>query len=155
MRIRSSSAALALAVTLMTSLAGADLGPDARVTEAKQLFARYVALEHAFDPAVAELYADDAVIRNTRTYPTGQTREMTMPAPQYKAMMRAAMPLARARGDVSTYSQVSYAPEADGVRIKADRFSELKKYHSPLSLLVKPSPSGSWLIYQELSESQP
>jgi hypothetical protein len=45
--------------------------------------------------------------------------------------------------------------EGDGVRIKADRFSELKKYHSPISILVKPTPDGVWLIYEELSESRP
>jgi hypothetical protein len=40
---------------------------DASIDQAKQLFDRYVALEHAFDPAVADLYADDARIRNKRT----------------------------------------------------------------------------------------
>jgi hypothetical protein len=124
-------------------------------TKAEELFAAYDRLEHEFDPAIADLYADDAVIRNKRTYPTGEVREMTIPASKYKELLRTATPLAKARGDVSTYSNVTYTPEAEGVRIKADRYSELKKYHSPLSLLVKPSASGKWLIYEELSESRP
>ncbi len=103
----------------------------------------------------ADLYSDKAIIRNKRTYPTGQVREITIPAPRYKEMLRQAMPVARARGDVSTYTQVMYALEGEGVRIKADRFSELKKYHSPLSILVKPTASGAWLIYEELGQSQP
>ena len=155
MRVQMLSVVLLLAVTVMTSTTAADQRDQDRVAEAKELFARYTAFEQAFDPAIAELYSDQAEIWNRRTYPTGQTREMTMPAPQYKALMRTAMPLAKARGDVSTYSEVTYALEGGGVRIKADRFSELKKYHSPLSILVRLSASGRWLIYEELSESQP
>jgi hypothetical protein len=128
---------------------------DARLAKAKQLFNRYVLLEHAFDPAIADLYSDDAVIRNRRTYPTGQVRELTIPAPKYKELLRAAMPVAKQRGDTSTYSNVSYATEGDGVRVKADRFSELKKYHSPVSLLVKSATAGEWQIYEEISASQP
>jgi hypothetical protein len=126
-----------------------------RIGRAKELFDRYIRLERAFDPAVAELYSDDAIIRNKRTYPDGQVRELTMPAPKFKQLVRAVVPLAKLRGDTSTYSDVTYTPEGDGVRIEADRYSKLKKYHSPISILVKPSGSGAWLIYEEISESQP
>lgn len=122
---------------------------------ARQLFEQYVALGQAFDPGVADLYADDAVIRNKRTYPTGEVREVTIPAPNYKALLRQAMPFARERGDRSKFSDVSYTPEGERVRIRASRFSELKRYTSPISLLVGPAPSGKWLVYEELSESRP
>lgn len=49
---------------------------------------------------------------------------------------------------------VSYEAERDGVRIKATRYSVLKKYKSPLQLLVKPGQSGAWPIVEELSESR-
>jgi hypothetical protein len=114
-----------------------------------------VALGHAYDPALAELYADDAFIKNTRTYPTGEVRELTIPAPKYKALIRQALPVARARGDRSTFSDVSYAAEGPRVRIRASRFSELKKYRSPFTLLVGPSADGTWLIYEEVPESRP
>ena len=122
---------------------------------AKELFERYVALEHAFDPATADLYSDDAKIQNTRTYPTGEKRTLTMPAPAYKKLITAAMPLAKARGDTSTYSDIKYTGEGERVRITCTRFSELKKYSSPLSLLVGPDKNGKWLIFEETSESQP
>lgn len=125
------------------------------IAAAKSLFQRYVALEHAFDPAAADLYADSALIRNRRTYSTGQVKELTLPAPKYKSLIRTAMPIAKARGDVNTYSDVTYTPEGSGVRITATRFSELKRYYSPLSLLVMPQSNGVWLIVEELSESRP
>ena len=122
---------------------------------ARLLFEQYVALGHAYDASLADLYADDAFIKNKRTYPTGEVRELTMPAMKYKALIRQAMPLARARGDRSTFSDVRYAAEGSRVRIRASRFSELKQYASPVSLLVGPSSSGKWLIYEEVSESRP
>jgi hypothetical protein len=123
--------------------------------EAKSIFDLYIQLEHAFDAAVADLYADDALIKNKRTYPNGQVKELSLPASQYKALLRQAMPLAKTRGDTSSYSAVTYTKEGSGVRIRATRFSNLKKYSSPISLLVAPDERGQWLIREELSESQP
>lgn len=127
----------------------------ASIDDAKALFEQYVQLEHAFDPAAADLYADDAVIKNKRTYPTGQVRELTMPASKYKTLIRQAMPLAKLRGDTNSYSDISYANEGAMVRIRATRFSNLKHYASPISLLVSPDEKGRWLIREELSESRP
>jgi hypothetical protein len=127
----------------------------APLDDAKVLFDRYVQLELEFDPALADLYSDDAVIKNTRRYPNGQVRELTIPAPQYRGLIRSAAPLAKARGDTSSYSDVTFAEEQAGVRITATRFSHLKQYASPLSLFVAPNASGFWLIREELSESQP
>ena len=125
------------------------------VAKAKDLWERYVALERAFDPAAAELYSDDAKIQNTRTYSSGERRTLTFPTADYKKLIRAALPFAKARGDTNTYSDVKYTVEGERVRITSTRFSELKKYSSPLSLLVGPAPGGQWLIFEELSESKP
>lgn len=125
------------------------------VGEAKALFKLYDRLEKDFSPKVADLYADDAVIKNTRTYPTGDKKQMQIAAADYKALIRKAVPLAKERGDTNEYSKVTYAKEGDGVRIKATRHSNLKDYDSPLSLLVEPDDTGTWLITEEISESQP
>jgi hypothetical protein len=130
------------------------LSTDARA-KAEQMWNRYVALEAAFDPAVADLYADDAVIRNRRTYPTGEVREATVPAAQYRLLVKQAIPIARARNDISRYSNCTYTPAGARVRIACARFSVLKNYTSPISLTVGPGPSGGWLIFEELSESRP
>jgi hypothetical protein len=70
-------------------------------------------------------------------------------------LVRQAIPLAKARNDVSRYSGCTYASEGARVRIVCARFSELKNYTSPVSLLVGPGPDGAWLIFEELSESRP
>jgi hypothetical protein len=143
-----------LAATLITFMliTAFDATPE---DEAKKLFARYTDSERTFDPAVMDLYSDSAVIQNKRIFPDGSTRVSTMPAPNYKELMRAVMPLAKERGDTNTYSEVKYVAEGQKIRITATRFSNLKKYSSPISLLVGPSPEGKWLIFEELSESRP
>ncbi|MEO5895996.1 MAG: hypothetical protein ABIS06_09870 [Vicinamibacterales bacterium] len=122
--------------------------------QARAFFDEFVRLEQAYDVKVADLYADDAVIRNKRTYPTGDVREMRFPAAQYKALIRQGMPVAKQRGDRSAYSRCAYEPVGARVRISCSRYSELKKYTSPYTLVVGPGRSG-WLIFEEHSESRP
>jgi len=119
------------------------------------VFSRYVALERSFDPAAADLYCDNALIRNVRKYPDGQERTLELPAAKYKELIRTVMPAAKAKGDVSKYSNVVYAPEGPNIRITADRYSEMKKYTSPLSLLVGQCNGGDWAILEEISQSRP
>ena len=128
--------------------------PEAMLEAARDLFQRYTSLWAAFDPAVVDLYADDAVIRNHRTYPDGRVQERSLPAPVYKNIVAEAMPLARERGDRSEYSDVTYTIEGDGVRVEAQRYSVLKDYTSPLSLLLKPDADGTWYIAEEISHSR-
>ena len=145
----------ALLALALPAIAGAQaLSAEARA-KAEQLWNRYVSLEAAFDPTVADLYSDDALIRNRRTYPTGEVREANVPAPQYKLLVRQAIPLAREKNDVSRYTGCTYAAESARVRIICNRFSVLKDYTAPISLLVGPGPAGGWLIFEELSVSRP
>jgi len=125
------------------------------VAAATLLFTKYVNLERGYWPAVGDLYADEAVIRNRRRYPSGEVRELTLTTAQYRAVLQKAMPIARERGDRSRYSDVTYTPEGPNVRITATRYSELKGYSSPVSILVARRADGCWLIYEDLSESQP
>ena len=148
--------ALVVALTLLapTSEAAAKKDKDPRIAKAQELFERYVTLEQSFNPAIANLYSDDAVIRNKRTSADGDVRETETPALKHKEKIRVAMPFAKARGDVNGYTEIAYTVEGDGVRITAQRFSERKKSFTPISILVKPNSSGEWLIHEEITESQ-
>ena len=144
-----------LAVLAFLLLAAATSGAETPNDKAAGLFARYVSLAEAFDPALADLYSDSAVITNKRTYPGGEVRELSLPASQYKALVKAAMPSAQARGDLDTYTDVSYATEGERVRITASRHSLLKDYTSPIVLVVGAGADGQWLILEEHTESRP
>jgi hypothetical protein len=70
-------------------------------------------------------------------------------------LIRNVMPLAKARGDTNTYADISYQQQGAHVWIRATRYSALKQYSSPYSLLVGPDASGTWLIYEEQSVTRP
>jgi hypothetical protein len=127
--------------------------PNDAIAKAKALFARYVQLEHAFDPAQADLYADNAAIVNNRIYPDGKKVRIPIAALRYKKLIRDTMADAKLKGDISTYSNETYTREGDKVRIRVTRYSVLKKYSSPMSQLVGPDATGKWLILEEESES--
>ena len=97
--------------------------------------------------------------------PSGSTKELTrfeMPArSSTHVIVSGRVPLdeavvlaAEASGDRSTYSDVTYTREGEFIRIEALRYSEKRKRASPFSIVVGPSSSGKWLIYEELSESR-
>jgi hypothetical protein len=66
--------------------------------EAKQFFNTYTNLYAKFDPGVADLYSDEAVIKNKRHMADGSVREMSLPAKTYKELVRKTMPMAKERG---------------------------------------------------------
>ena len=122
---------------------------------AQALWDAYVDLGTAFDPGIADLYADSATIRNTRRYPDGRTQSLRMSGAEYKVLIRRAMPVARARGDVDVYSNVRLEEAGDRVRITATRYSTLKKYRVPHQLIVGNTGVGGWKILEETGESMP
>ena len=130
-----------------------NMGAASALDEAKQFFNTYTNLYGKFDPTVADLYSDEAAIKNKRHLPDGTAREMSLPAKTYKELIRKTMPLAKERGDTSNYTNVQYKEESGKVRIECQRYSELKKYTSPLSLVIAKN-GEKWLIVEELSESK-
>lgn len=127
---------------------------DASLSAAKELFQKYMDLEHNFDIGLGDLYAPEAVIRNTRVYPGGQNQTLSFSATEYKRLLRAQLPLAKAKNDVNQYSSITYTKEGNGVRIRCTRSSQLRQYASPLEIQVSPT-GGTWLIVSELSQSKP
>ncbi len=125
------------------------------IPRAKVFFQHYVELEHAFDPSIADLYSDQAVIKSTRYLADGKIVPMTVPAANYKKALRDYIKTkARQIGDVSTYTNDTYGVEGGNrVRIHVTRYSSVQKVSSPVSLLIGPDATGNWLIYEELSES--
>jgi hypothetical protein len=136
---------LTIFVCLIT-IATARPATDSPEHRAQSLFARFVELSYAFDPAVADLYADDAHIVSIRKYPDGPERKFEMKGAEYKLLIRKAIPTAKERGDVSTFSDISYQREGARVCVRATRYSVLKQYSNPYALLIGPNASRQWLI---------
>jgi hypothetical protein len=143
------------ATSAAAAAAGAPAAGAARKS-AEALFARYIDLEHAFDPALVDLYADNAHIES-RVIVVGRPATVrTWSGAQYKDLLRRALQKAKEKKqDLNYYSAINYLVEGDRVRIKAMRYAELQKAVSPVELLVGPDAAGTWRIFEELSESHP
>ncbi len=82
-----------------TSIAFSD---EAGMQKAKAFFEHYMVLEKNFDPAIVDLYSDDAEIKNTRRYPDGQTHQLSMEGAEYKIMIRDFLGLSKRRSSGDT-----------------------------------------------------
>jgi hypothetical protein len=124
-------------------------------SSAQELWDDFVELGTGFHPALADLYAEDAVIHLTRRYPDGRTRTLQLTGKEYKPMVRQAMPIARNRGDLDIYSNVHFENLGDRTRITATRYGTLTKYRAPHELIVGNVGSSGWKILKETGESGP
>jgi hypothetical protein len=153
--------ALAAALAAGGAMAAAPAAAPAEATgaarkNAEALFNRYIDLEHAFDPALVDLYADEAHIQSRVIVPGRPPTVRTWSGAQYKELLRRALAKAKEkRQDLNFYSAVNYLRDGSRVRIKAMRYAELQKAVSPVELLVGPNAAGAWRIFEELSESHP
>lgn len=145
---------LAALLVALPATAAEPSSSDPQLDKARAMFRRYVALDQSFDPALADLYADEAQIRTAKLLPTGKTQTFPIPAPQYKELVRYAAELARKQGDKRIYTEVRYDKEARGVRVNAVRISLLKKDRNWVSILFGPSRGGEWRILEESTLSR-
>ena len=119
------------------------------------MFRQYTDLEHAYDPALSELFSPGATIKDTRIYQDGSNKLLTWTGDNYKLIIKARLPVAKVRNEQFVYSQVSYTREGNNVRIKCLRYSPQKKIGGPLEMLVAPNGKNSWKIIEEICQSQP
>jgi len=158
---RAAPATAGARATATTAAAAPTAGAPAEATGesrklAEALFARYIDLEHAFDPALVDLYADEAHVESRLIVPGQRPIVRKWTGTQYKDLLRRALEKAKAtRQDLNYYTAANYLREGSRVRIKAMRYAEMQKIVSPIELLVGPDRSGSWRIYEELGESHP
>jgi len=123
--------------------------------EVLTLFKEYMARSDRFDPSLADLYADDAVVRSKRVLPGGRTEMISFSGAQWKALIRQAMSLAKERGDRNTFRNIAVRPSGTDVIVTAERYSHLKSYASPLAQFWRKDQNGTWRVGAELTETRP
>lgn len=122
---------------------------------ATQCFQEYVKLGNEFNADLADLYSPEALIKNTRIYPDGTEKILRLPAEEYKTLIRNSVMLAKERKDLNEFTGTQYSLEKNRVSIKTKRYSVLKKYTSPLILLIGIEANERCIIFEELSVSKP
>jgi hypothetical protein len=133
-----------LLVGMASALALAQGAWAADVKGARAVFEAYEAYTAAYDPRIVDLYAPDAVVVARKG-----AAQRTFRGPQWQALIRAGMPVAKARKDLDSFQAVRMMAMRDGtVEIKAVRYNHLRNYSSPYRAVLKPGPQG-WRIVRE------
>lgn len=144
------SAAIALFSFVLTVSALADDTADALA-----VFKEYVARSDRFDVAIADLYADDAVIKAKRLSPDGRMQTFMFTGRQWKALIPQAIPLAQQLDERNSFQDVSVKPSNTGIMITARRYSRVEDSTTPWAILVTKQQTGGWKISAEIIESRP
>ncbi len=122
---------------------------------ARAFFDRHNALGDAFDVALADDYADTAVIKSERVYQHGLKRDIEVSAAQWKMLINTGMELSRARGDRSEYSQVRVETDGQRATVRATRYSVLRCYEDPdYYQVLERQVDGSYLIVEMFMRTQ-
>ena len=108
-------------------------------------------LADEFNPLMANLYSDYALIQNTVINSDGSQKTRVIPAPYYKSILSNAMQMAKDMGDTYTYSDLEFKMEGKRVRVTYVRHSHLRDYSSPVSMLMGIEDDEAGIVYEELS----
>ena len=124
-------------------------------TPAERFVKRYQHLSDTYDPAIADLYADDAVLKTSYTRMSGEIVEMSFTGAQYKELVPKVSPLAKARQDRSELKDLRYEAIEGGVRVRATNVSLSKCYEdSGFILELRDDGAGGFVIVGNHSNTQ-
>lgn len=144
-----------IAISLLM-LSSSVLANNATEKSAVIFFEKYISLGDNFDEAVADLYSDNAKISAIRRYPNGLKKVMEIDGSKWKFLVKKSMPLGKARGDISKFTNIKITLKGTKAKIKADRYSELKCYvDRGYYMVIERDKSGNYLIVEEYMETQP
>ena len=131
----------ALVSGIALACAGSAGGAEAPAQSARAAFEKCAAYERNYDLRSADCYAPDAWIVFHRG---GGTRKLS--GEVVRQLTKDTMPIAKARGDWNTYTDVTTRLLPDGtVEVRATRFNHMKRYSSPYRVVFRRS-GERWLV---------
>ncbi|MEM9255897.1 MAG: hypothetical protein AAGA91_10630 [Pseudomonadota bacterium] len=120
----------------------------------RAFFERYAALNEAYDPALADLYANEAVILAARKTSVGSEQIMRLEGRRWKELVAANLEQARQRGDRSEFSDIEVTLQGRQATITASRYAVLSCFTDDrYYMIVKTVETGSIEIVEEFVET--
>lgn len=142
-----------LAVTAFISLANvgsSSLAASLNDAQVRNFFNTYVELEKAYDPAIAELYSDGALLRIKVLKPDGQEQHLELSGGQLKSLAKQIMAEAKARGSKTVYRDVQVSLNGNTAKIKTQRRSNVECYLDKThTIVLLQQANGDLLIVEE------
>ena len=129
---------------------GAYAKEDTGIAQARAFFDKYLSLWKQYEPAVADLYADDAIIRQRHIQKNGDIKENDIFVTKYKETIAKLMPENKKQGGNVYHEGIKVVREGDAYRITATVYSDRQKTKRPFSMLVLQDAAGKWQIKEEI-----
>lgn len=125
----------------------------AALEKAKAFVDTYISMQRTFDPKLADLFSDKAVIKQHQIDQKGKKAEVTIVTAKYKESLRSNFPKQANIKDSQyiDFTNVEVKPEGDAFRATGRVSSKLWPVSRPFSLLVKQLDGGGWQIVEETS----
>ena len=124
-------------------------------SSAKALFEQYQTLSESFDPAVLDLYASDAVLKDTTVMADGSSKTTTMTMAQYKTVFPEVIKAMQASNEHDEFKHIKITVlDENTARITANRYSSTKCYEDKnYYMVLQQSNNQSWKITEEFQTS--
>lgn len=119
-----------------------------------EFFNKFQKLGQSYDPAVVELYSNDAKIAAVRIMSDGKERNMKLSGEQWKKLLLDSLDIGKKRGDNSEFSNIQITVNDNQAKIKANRYSHVKCFEDTRYYMVVEKVNGKELkIVEEFMQS--
>ena len=114
-----------------------------------EFFGQFVKRANAFDTGIVEHYSPDARVITLRD----GSEKLVLTGAQWKQLLVRVLPIAKKRGDISTFKNVKVSPHGVGFRVTAVRTSAIKCMSDPNYHMDVVRMQDSWMIVEEYTET--
>ena len=136
---------LVLIIFLLCSQAFAEINEK----EVTKFFNKYTERAKEFDESLIELYSDSAKVTTNRVNKDGTIQKMELDGVKYKQLLKSLLELAKKRGDLSEFSDISITVDSERAEIRANRYSKLKCTEDPEYRMVIVPNGKNYSIIEE------
>jgi ketosteroid isomerase-like protein len=122
------------------------------IAEALAAFDALVALETAYDPRAADLYADDGVVVERRIEGGAERAPKEIPMRRYKATLPLALKISAKARETAIHEAVEAQAMAPGwVRLRSHRRSSQSREAAPYEAVLRRMEDGCWRVVKEIA----
>ena len=140
-------------LVLLIVMAGCGL-PTTELDRVQALFTRYQELQTTYDPALADLYHDDASVTTVLESDVEPDETHTLTGRELKAKIGDIVAEAQSSGDRFTYPDATIKKVNADYKIFGQRRNEANPAFERYLIIVSQDSSGAWKIKEERVERQ-
>lgn len=115
----------------------AQKGNNDPISKAKIFFKTYEQYEKIFDDKITKFFSDDAIIVINSDNIFDEKRKLEITGNEYKELILSTLEYAKNTGNFYKYSKIKFSSiKENQIKISGDRYSVLKKYYSPFTMIL-------------------